>query len=62
MKLSLKCDSKVFLFIEDSSKTNIIHYQSSEKDEMIDIFRTDVDRLIYTNDDVIILLFMNVLI
>jgi len=55
MELSILCGVKVFMFIYDQNETRMVHFQSSIDDSLQMIFRRNISKEYYTNQDVPIL-------
>ena len=51
MELSILCDVSMFLYIYDKKSQRVIHYSSSERNDLMDVFNKKNHREFYTNRD-----------
>lgn len=53
MELSILCDISMFVYIYDQKSQRVIHYSSSENNDLMDIFNKKNHREFFTNRDYI---------
>ena len=60
MELSILCGVKVYMFLYDLHETKVIHYQSEKSDNVNAIFKKNVHKEIFTNNDVFLIRFLHI--
>jgi hypothetical protein len=51
MELSLLCDVKIFLYIQDTANNRVVHFQSNHQHDIRELFTKRNSREFYTNTD-----------
>jgi hypothetical protein len=62
MELSILCGVKVFLFALDLHETRILHYQSDKDEKLSSLFRKNINKDFFSNEDVLNYLFIHFLV